>query len=113
MKAKPTNMDRKKPVKIVSWIIIGIVFIFMLILGRNSFIKVVLAQREAVTLQKKVELLKTENEKLRQENQNIKTNPDTVEKIAREKLGYQKSDEKVFRFLKQEEENTESAKDKK
>jgi cell division protein FtsB len=113
MKAKPTNMDRKKPVKIISWSIIGFVLVIMLLLGRNSFLKVILAHRDAAVLQKKVELLKTENSKLRTENEYIKTNPDTVEKIARDKLGYQKSGEKVFRFLKQEEDKSTSTKDKK
>jgi cell division protein FtsB len=106
-------MDRKKPVKIISWAFIGIILLVMLFLGRNSFLKVFLSHRDSAALQKKVELLKTENEKLRKENEYIKTNPDTVEKIAREKLGYQKSGEKVFRFLKQEDEKTESSGDKK
>ena len=36
---------------------------------------------------------------LRKENQDLKTDPAVIEKIAREQFGYQKSDEKVFRFL--------------
>jgi cell division protein FtsB len=112
MKTKPPVLQRKKPVKIISWAIIIVVVLFMFFLGRNSFLKVILKHNEAAKLQKKVELLQIENEKLRKENEELKTNPDTIEKVAREKLGYQKSDEKVFRFLKSEEEGTNSKKDK-
>jgi cell division protein FtsB len=111
MKAKPTVMDRKKPVKIISWGIIILILLMVLFLGRNSFLKVILKYKEAANLQKKVELLQVENEKLRAENHELKTNPDVIEKIARERLGYQKEGEKVYRFLKPEDESKTKQKD--
>jgi cell division protein FtsL len=106
MKSKPGNLERIKHVRFIYLIIIGIIVMFLLFFGRNSFLKVFLSHREVARLQSKVEQLQSENEQLRKENHELKTNPDEIEKIAREKLGYQKGDEKVFRFLPSDEETT-------
>lgn len=99
MKVKTNSLEQKKPIRIVYWAIIIIFISITLFLGRNSFIKVILHKNETAKLEEKVNLLRAENEKLRKENHELKTNPEVIEKIAREQLGYQKKDEKVYRFL--------------
>jgi len=99
MKVKNGTLERKKPVRIICWTIIIVVVSIILFFGRNSFLKVFLYKNEVSTLEEKVQLLKSENDKLRRENHELKTNPEVIEKIAREQLGYQKSGEKVYRFI--------------
>lgn len=99
MKVKTNTLERKKPVRIIAWTVIIIFLVLTLFLGRNSFLKVISKKVEVAKLEQKIRDLQVENERLIQENHELKTNPEVIEKLAREKLGYQKSDEKVFRFI--------------
>ncbi len=106
MKVKTNPLERKKPMRIIAWSVVIIFVALTLLVGRNSFVRVIMKKIEVAKLEQKVNLLQTENERLRKENQELKTNPEVIEKIAREKLGYQKSDEKVFRFIKTTDDGT-------
>jgi cell division protein FtsB len=99
MKRKTNPLERKKLFKIVYWTVLILFVTSTLIFGRYSLLKVYKAEREINRLQEKVDTLMIKNERLQNENQELKTNPLTVEKIAREQLGYQKTGEKVYRFL--------------
>jgi len=99
MKRKTNPFERKKPVRIIYWAVIVLILSVTLFFGRNSFLKATLKKHEVALLEAKVNILKAENEKLRKENHELKTNPDVIEKIAREQLGYQKNNEKVYRFI--------------
>jgi cell division protein FtsL len=99
MKTKTPSLERKKPIRIIYFILIVILVSSTLFYGRNSFLRVFLRHREVAQLEQKVNMLKAENEKLKRENSELKTNPEVIEKIAREQLGYQKDDEKVYRFI--------------
>lgn len=92
-------MVRKKPMRYLFWFLLIIMIASAFIWGRNSFLKVLLSYREVAKLEQKVNTLKSENERLTKENNELKTNPEVIEKIAREELGYQKSGEKVYRFI--------------
>ncbi|MFO7659488.1 MAG: septum formation initiator family protein [Candidatus Cloacimonadaceae bacterium] len=106
MKVKTNPLERKKPMRIIAWTVVVIFVALTLFVGRNSFLKVIINKVEVSKLEKKVNLLNAENDRLRKENHELKTNPEVIEKIAREKLGYQKSDEKVFRFIKSADDGT-------
>jgi cell division protein FtsL len=99
VKRKTNPLERKKLFKIVYWAVLLIFLASTLIFSRNSFLNVYKAKREINRLQEKVDTLLIKNERLQKENLELKTNPLAVEKIAREQLGYQKSGEKVYRFL--------------
>lgn len=106
MKVKTNPLERKKPMRIIAWTIVIFFLALTLFVGRNSFLKVIINKMEVAKLEQKVNLLKAENDRLLKENHELKTNPEVIEKIAREKLGYQKSDEKVFRFIKTADDGT-------
>lgn len=113
MKVKTNTLERKKPVRIIAWAFIILFVLLIVFLGRNSFLKAISKKMEVAKLEQKVNLLKAENEQLRKENHELKTNPEVIEKLAREKLGYQKGDEKVYRFISSPEaENNTKTKDK-
>jgi len=113
MKIKTNTLERKKPVRIISWIIIIVFLSLTLFFGRNSFLKVFIKKTDVSKQEQTVNKLKAENDSLRKEIHELKTNPEVIEKIAREKLGYQKSDEKVFRFISTpEDDNITKTKDK-
>jgi len=99
MKKKTPNLERKRPIQIIYFILIVILVSSTLFYGRNSFLKVFLRHREVAKLEQKVNFLKAENDRLKRENHALKTNPEVIEKIAREQLGYQKNSEKVYRFI--------------
>ncbi len=112
MKIKTTSLDQKRPIRFIYWLIIFIFISITLFFGRNSFLKVILFKSETAKLEEKVNMLRAENEKLKQENHELKTNPEVIEKIAREQLGYQQNDEKVYRFIPpQNEEKTSKQKE--
>lgn len=99
MKQKTDPMVKKKPMRYLFWLILVIIIASTVIFGHNSFLKIFLSYREVAKLEEKVNTLKAENDRLTKENHELKTNPDVIEKIAREELGYQKSGEKVYRFI--------------
>lgn len=99
MKKKTNLLEQKKPVRILFLVLIVAILASTVFFGRNSFLKVFMNKREVAKLEQKVQILKTENDRLRKENHELKTNPEVIEKIAREQLGYQKNNEKVYRFI--------------
>ena len=99
MKVKTNPLERKRPIRILYWAIIILFVLLTLFIERNSFLNVMLKKREVARLEQKVNILKAENNRLRQENHELQTNPELIEKIAREQLGYQKTSEKVYRFI--------------
>jgi cell division protein FtsL len=99
LKVKTNPLEKKRPVRVIYWIIIVIFVSLTLFFGRNSVVQVMIKKQEVAKLEQKVNLLKAENDKLRKENHELQTNPELIEKIAREQLGYQKTGEKVYRFI--------------
>ena len=99
MKKKSNPLEKKRPVRIIYLILIVFLLLTTMFWGRNSFLKVYLKHREVAKLEQSVKVLKAENDRLRKENQQLKSNPEVIEKIAREQFGYQKDDEKVYRFI--------------
>ncbi len=99
MKKKLDPLERKRPIRIIYLVLIVLFLSSTLFFGRNSFLRVIMRNREVAKLEQKVNILKEENVKLRKENNELKTNPEVIEKIAREQLGYQKNNEKVYRFI--------------
>ncbi len=93
--------NEKNKKKVLQWLwracYISIIF-YVLIGGRNSVRSCVVTKIKSKEMMKEYTLLKDENNKLRSVNNELKNNPKAVEKLAREKFGMQKSNEKVYRF---------------
>ncbi|NLK50735.1 MAG: septum formation initiator family protein [Candidatus Cloacimonetes bacterium] len=72
---------------------------WILLWGDNSFLNTWNIGRRVEALEKEMKELKAQNEELKQENERLKTDPMAAEKVAREKFGFTKEGEKVFRFV--------------
>jgi cell division protein FtsB len=99
MKKKVNPIERKKLFRIVYWSFFSLIILSILFIGNNSFLRSYITRHKYVQLQHQVKKQQLVNDSLKAANRDLKTNPLAAEKIAREQLGYQKDDEKVFRFI--------------
>lgn len=81
------------------WALVGLMALWILLLGANSFFNTWKLQRKVQQLEQQTLFLKAQNDSLSQENVRLKTDPETAEKAAREKFGLTKEGETVFRFV--------------
>ena len=66
------------------------------IFGQNGYLALRQRQKELMELQQKILQLKQENELLDKENRELKTNPDAIERRAREQMHLIKPGERVY-----------------
>jgi cell division protein FtsB len=95
---------RKSSKKIHQYIIlggIGVLILYITIFDSSSFLHVIKAKIQNRKLNSEVVKIQTQNRALMEKNRNLKNNPAEIEKTAREKVGMQKPDEKVYRFFKE------------
>ncbi len=79
------------------------IFIDILILNNNSILKCFSSKAEVKRLKTELAKMQKENSALQKENKKLENDPQAIEKIAREKYGMQKSNEKVYRFVTEDE----------
>ena len=72
--------------------------IMLFTIGDVGFINLWKAQKKLDTMNNEIEILEKETKLLEQNNENLKNDPFALEKIAREKYGYIKPGDKVFRI---------------
>ncbi|HPM01352.1 MAG: septum formation initiator family protein [Candidatus Cloacimonetes bacterium] len=89
----------KKVFNLFMKLVIVYLFIDMLVLNDFSLIKWIAARHDLSNIKNEVSLLHKENLALQKENEKLENDPQAIEKIAREKYGMQKPDEKVYRFV--------------
>jgi cell division protein FtsB len=90
--------------RLIQYLIIGgisILFLYITVFGSSSFLSVIKAKIQNKKLSNEVVKVQTQNRALMEKNRNLKDNPAEIEKTAREKVGMQKPDEKVYRFYKE------------
>lgn len=75
---------------LISWILFW---------GENSFLRTWNMGRKVAALEKEMIELKAVNDSLAQENRRLRSDPRAAEKVAREKFGFTREGEKVFRFV--------------
>lgn len=98
------SKKRRHGGKIYQYIIMGgliFLFLYITILDSSSFLKVFKAKLQNKKLSGEVNTVQKQNRSLMESNRNLKENPAAIEKTAREKVGMQKPDEKVYRFFKE------------
>lgn len=95
--------QNKKPSKPIFRLLYFAAILFLLswilLWGQNSFFRTWNTKRKVDALEEQVNALKAKNDSLTQENYRLKTSPDAAEKVAREKFGFTRDNEKVFRFV--------------
>ena len=81
----------------IFYVIIFILLVYILFIDESSFIQRYLFKRKLNRLKADIESLEKDNERISQENKDLRENPKTWEKHARD-LGMQKDDEETFIF---------------
>lgn len=102
MSKKGANLPQ--PVRTGFWVLMGLIILWILVFGGNSFFNTWKLQRQVHKLQQETMHLKAVNDSLSHENQRLKTDPEAAEKAAREKFGMTKPGETVIRFVPAKEE---------
>jgi len=87
--------------KIGRWIAIALVclLIFSVFTGKSNIIRLYQSHTEVKNRLDKKQRLHHEIDSLKIENTKLKTDTAYIEKIAREKLGMARKDEKVYKFI--------------
>ena len=79
-------------------VLVAIVFAF-LFLGNDSIINVLKLRGDVTQKQRDIPRMHRENDSLVLEQKKLKTDTSYIEKIAREKLGMARKNEKVYKFI--------------
>ena len=102
------NLSLSKPQKkLLSLVVIATVSLYMLfsfIFSDLGLIKYRYMKREYNRVRTDITRLQEENKNLREEVGSLKTDPDYIEALAREKLGLVKEGEIIYRFQEKEKE---------
>lgn len=88
----------KKILLAVGTVIISSYLFLSFILSELGVIKYISMKREYSRIQSDVSRLDTENKKLMEEVNALKTDPDSIEALARENLGLAKEGEIIYKF---------------
>ena len=78
--------------------LLGLLLIALGILGNNGIITYTQLKRNYKEMQQRVEKLDKENQKLVEEINQLRDNPEYIERIAREELGMVKPGEVLYRI---------------
>jgi cell division protein FtsB len=84
-------------------IVIGILWAgYGIIAGEAGLIRIWSLKEEARDLERNIAALKQETEEIRRQHELLETDPEFLEKVARENYGLAREDEIVFRFEREE-----------
>jgi len=95
------NVDRNYTVWILG-VLIFLALLFILSIGPRGFIQQIRVSQEKRKLEQEIQSLEVKKEELQEELEKL-DDPEYVEKIAREKYGMAKKNEKVYRVVPKEE----------
>ena len=95
---KELNFDRQASYRngIMVLLLICIALIIHNVFSQNGLLASRRQRKELHTLEQKIQQIKADNEELDHENQELKSNPEAVERIAREQYGLAKPGEKIY-----------------
>jgi cell division protein FtsB len=103
---RPIDVSPKVAKLLVAFVIVLISFIF--ISGNVGLWNLWRAQKEIKELSDRIEMLEKRNTLLSVEIERLKSDPYTVEKILREKYGYVRNGDKVYRLTPFSDDGTEA-----
>jgi cell division protein FtsB len=83
-----------------TWFVIAALVLLVLqdIFGAHGVLAMRRSQKEAVEVQKEIQRLNEENQKLQNRVQSLKSDPATIERIAREEMGLARPGEYIFKI---------------
>jgi cell division protein FtsB len=83
-----------------TWFLVtGLIFLVLQdIFGTHGVLAMRRSQQQAVEIQKEIQQLNTENQKLQDRVKALKTDPSTIERIAREEMGLARPGEYIFKI---------------
>lgn len=74
------------------------VLVFPMVFGEMGFLQYVEMQKNRQNMEFEIERLKLENEKLEEKISGLRSDPETIERVARERLGLVRPGEVVFQL---------------
>ncbi|MBI5193838.1 MAG: septum formation initiator family protein [Nitrospirae bacterium] len=90
--------QHKRQLTIAGYVVTAIYLLFSLIFSDLGLLKYFSIKRDHNRLSHEISQLDSSNKSLREEVTKLKTDPDYIESIARDKLGLVKEGEKVYKF---------------
>ncbi len=90
----------KRHIKIIGIIIASLYFVYALVFGNLGLLRYLSMRMEYKEMQARIQHLKGENQKMREAIRALRTDPEYIEALAREKLGLVKEGEIIYRFDK-------------
>ena|SRR4030066_943315 len=88
----------KRQLTIAGYVVTAIYLLFSLIFSDLGLLKYYSMKRDHNRLSHEISQLDSSNKSMREEVTKLKTDPDYIESIARDKLGLVKEGEKVYKF---------------
>lgn len=76
-------------------------FAFLLVFSERGLVKFLEVVRTHRQLTQEIQRLQGKNEELRQKAQALRSDPDTIEEIARQELGLVKKGELIYQFQRE------------
>jgi cell division protein FtsL len=94
----PSRSFRKKNLFIIAAVLVFLYFIFSVVFGEMGLIKYFRMKRQYDSLASQTEQLKHDNAKLAKEVRALRSDPEYIERIARDKLGLARPGEIVYYY---------------
>ena len=88
----------RKTVLLGGGLLLSAYLVFSLVFGDLGLVRYFTLDKEYRNVKEDIRRLEKENGRLRQQVEALKTDPETIEKLAREKLGMVREGEKVYQF---------------
>ena len=89
----------KTRIALVMLFALGVTLVLVLFWGNYNAVTLWRVFQQKKELSRKIEELKVENQMLSDQIESLKSNPEVIEKVAREKLGMVGKDETIYRIL--------------
>lgn len=95
----------KKRIQTIIWVVISVVlfFLVMSLFGNQGLIAVYKAYNEDRSLTEQIKESKRTIDSLKDEIERLKSDTSYIERIAREKLGMARRNEKIYKFIEEKE----------
>ena len=99
MKRKRTKKNIKNKGKVIFSLLLALLFLTAITINDFGLIKLIELKKTKYNLQNDVYILTEQQQKLNRDISELQTNPEHLEKIAREKFMMAKPGEKIFRVI--------------
>ena len=96
-------MKKKRLAITIAALVAAIAFLAALSVGNQGFLDMYGAYRQDRELTQKIDAARAEADSLREEIERLKSDTAYIEKVAREKLGMARKDEKIIKFVEERE----------